>query len=124
MNLTDLSDCELLVMKCLWDVGSPMSVAELIVRIEKMYDKKYKETTVYTFLKRLRDKGYVSSYKKGTSYFSPLVSEDEYLDGYSKKMSDFLGRESANSFLSAFYRHQNYTEEEWEEIRRIRDELD
>ncbi|MCD8009818.1 MAG: BlaI/MecI/CopY family transcriptional regulator [Lachnospiraceae bacterium] len=124
MNLTDLSDCELLVMKCLWDVGSPMSVAELIVRIEKMYGKKYKETTVYTFLKRLKDKGYVSSYKKGTSYFSPLVSEDEYLDGYSKKMSDFLGRESANSFLSAFYRHQNYTEEEWEEIRSIRDELE
>ncbi len=124
MNLTDLSDCELLVMKCLWDVGSPMSVAELIVRIEKMYGKKYKETTVYTFLKRLKDKGYVSSYKKGTSYFSPLVSEDEYLDGYSKKMSDFLGRDSANSFLSAFYRHQNYTEEEWEEIRSIRDELE
>ncbi|MCD8330793.1 MAG: BlaI/MecI/CopY family transcriptional regulator [Lachnospiraceae bacterium] len=124
MNLTDLSDWELLVMKCLWDVGSPMSVAELIVRIEKMYGKKYKETTVYTFLKRLKDKGYVSSYKKGTSYFSPLVSEDEYLDGYSKKMSDFLGRDSVNSFLSAFYRHQNYTEEEWEEIRSIRDELE
>ncbi|MCD8077308.1 MAG: BlaI/MecI/CopY family transcriptional regulator [Lachnospiraceae bacterium] len=124
MNLTDLSDCELLVMKCLWDIGSPMTVPELIVRIDKIYGRSYKETTVYTFLKRLKDKGYVSSYKKGTSYFSPLVSEDEYLDSYSKKMSDFLGRESANSFLSAFYRHQNYTEDEWEEIRRIRDELD
>ncbi|MCD8053177.1 MAG: BlaI/MecI/CopY family transcriptional regulator [Lachnospiraceae bacterium] len=124
MNLTDLSDCELLVMKCLWDVGSPMTVAELIVRIEKIYGKSYKETTVYTFLKRLKDKGYVSSYKKGTSYFSPLVSEDEYLDSYSRKMSDFLGRESANSFLSAFYRHQNYTEDEWEAIRSIRDDLE
>ncbi len=118
MNLTELSDCELLVMKCLWDVETPMSVSELIERIQSVYSKIYKETTVYTFLKRLRDKGYVSSYKKGASYFMPVVSEKDYLDGYAKRLSDFLGRKSSDLFLSAFARYQQYTDQEWEEIRK------
>lgn len=124
MNLTDLSDRELLVMKCLWDVGTPMTVGELIIRIKRIYGIEYKETTVYTFLKRLRNKGYISSYKQGGSHFMPLVEEDDYLEQYSKTMSDFWGRKSSNTFLSAFYRHQNYTEAEWDEIRRLRDDLE
>ena len=79
MNLTDLSDRELLVMKCLWDAASPMTVSELIERIQQEYDIAYKETTVYTFLKRLKDKNYVTSYKKGSSHFSPTGEENDYL---------------------------------------------
>ena len=124
MNFTDLSDCELHLMKCLWDEGTPLSVTSLLERIEANYGKIYKETTVYTFLKRMRDKGYVTSYKKGTSYFSPLITEEEYLNDYSRKMAEFLGKGSSRTFLSAFFKHQNYTDEEWEDIRSLRDELE
>ena len=124
MNFTELSDCELLVMKCLWEENKPMSVTELLERIKNDYGKEYKETTVYTFLKRMKEKGYVTSYKKGTSYYSPLVSEKDYLEDYSKKMAEFWGERSSKAFLSAFFRCSNYSAQEWDEIRRLSDELD
>ncbi len=117
MNLTDLSDRELLVMKCLWDVAAPMTVSELIERIQQEYNIAYKETTVYTFLKRLKDKNYVTSYKRGSSHFSPTVDEKDYLFHYARTMSDFWGRDSSNIFLKAYGEAQNYSDAEWEAIK-------
>lgn len=91
MNFTSISDCELLVMKCLWTAGEPISVHVLIEELDKQYDKKYKETTVYTFLSNLRKKKYVDSYKKGASYFYPLISEDDYVKQYAQVMRSFWG---------------------------------
>ncbi|MDO5410468.1 MAG: BlaI/MecI/CopY family transcriptional regulator [Lachnospiraceae bacterium] len=91
MNFTGISDCELLVMKCLWDAGQPISVHVLITELDKQYSKKYKETTVYTFLSNLKKKSYVDSYKKGASYFYPLVSEEAYVKHYAQVMRSFWG---------------------------------
>lgn len=46
MNFTGISDCELLVMKCLWDSGEPVTVHGLITELDKQYGKKYKERNV------------------------------------------------------------------------------
>ena len=54
MNFTGISDCELLVMKCLWTAEQPVSVYVLISELDKQYGKEYKETTVYNFLSNLR----------------------------------------------------------------------
>jgi len=123
MNFTELSDCELMVMKCLWEENGELTVKDLLDRIEARYGKVYKETTVYTFLKRMRDKQFITSRKQGTSYFSALVTEDEYLNDYSRKMAEFLGKDASRTFLSAFFRTQNYTSQEWDEIRSLNDEL-
>ena len=118
MNLTDLSDRELLVMKCLWDVAGPMTVGDLIERIQQVYGISYKETTVYTFLKRLKDKNYVTSYKKGSSHFTPTVAENDYLDQYAKTMAEFWGKESSNRFLQSYAANIPYTAKEWEGLRK------
>ena len=110
MNFTDLSDRELMVMKCLWESGSPMTVGELIISIEEAYNIVYKETTVYTFLKRLKDKKYVSSYKKGTSRFSPKVGETEFLEDYAARMADFWSADASKTFLSAYERFMEQSE--------------
>lgn len=117
MNLTDLSDRELLVMKCLWDAEMPLTVGDLIERIQQEFGIAYKETTVYTFLKRLKDKSYVTSYKKGSSHFSPSVDEKSYLEHYAGKMAAFWGRESSGCFLKAFAEAGGYSAEEWEAVR-------
>lgn len=99
MNFTGISDCELLVMKCLWRAGQPISVHVLIEELDKQYNKKYKETTVYTFLSNLRKKSYVDSYKKGASYFFPLVSEKDYVKNYAQVMRKFWGDETLSVFM-------------------------
>jgi len=104
MNFTDLSDRELMVMKCLWESGSAMTVGELIISIEEAYGIVYKETTVYTFLKRLKDKKYVTSIKKGTSRFSPSVGETSFLEDYAARMADFWSTDASQTFLAAYSR--------------------
>ncbi len=118
MNLTKLSDRELLVMKCLWDINAPMTVGDLIERIHDVYGISYKETTVYTFLKRLKDKEYVTSYKKGSSHFSPTVTEEDFLKSYAVTMADFWGKDAATIFLRAFNQRLPYTAKEWDAIRK------
>lgn len=110
MNFTDLSDRELMVMKCLWESDSPMTVGELIISIEEAYNIVYKETTVYTFLKRLKDKKYVTSYKKGTSRFSPCVGETEFLEDYAARMADFWSEDASKTFLAAYGRFMGQSE--------------
>lgn len=63
MNLLDITDGELLVMKCLWDEDRPLSVEEIIGGLKGKFHKDNKCSTVYTFLSRLREKGYVDSYE-------------------------------------------------------------
>ena len=116
MNMTDLSDRELLVMKCLWDASAPMTVGDLIDKIHQEYGIAYKETTVYTFLKRLKDKNYVTSYKRGSSHFKPAVDENEFLHHYAETMSAFWGRDASNVFLGTYAETQGYTAEEWKSL--------
>ena len=118
MNLTELSDRELLVMKCLWDAAGPLTVGDLIEKIEQGYGIAYKETTVYTFLKRLKDKNYVTSYKKGSSYFTPTVSEKDYLENYAKVMADFWGKTSSTVLLQSYARNIRFSVKEWDAIRK------
>ena len=44
------------------------------------YGVEYKDTTVYTYLKNLLKKGYVSCYKRGVYFYSPLKDEKEYFN--------------------------------------------
>ena len=58
MITRDLSDCETLIMKIIWDAKEDVAVQELIVRLRERFGKDYARTTVVTFLKKLSDKGY------------------------------------------------------------------
>lgn len=119
MNFTGISDCELLVMKCLWTAEQPVSVHVLISELDKQYGKKYKETTVYTFLSNLRKKMYVDSYKKGASYFYPLVSEDDYVKQYAQVMRSFWGDRALNVLIDSMIFPEGSNPEEKAQIERL-----
>lgn len=119
MNFTGISDCELLVMKCLWNAGQPISVHVLIAELEKLYGKKYKETTVYTFLSNLKKKMYVDSYKKGASYFYPLISELDYVRQYAQIMRTFWGEESLKVLVETMLSPDGDSNEKSEQIEEL-----
>lgn len=116
MNLSDLSNRELMIMKCLWTANEPVTVNDLIRIIQSTYHIAYRETTIYTFLKRLKDKQYVTAFKRGSSYFSPSVSEYDFLVHYAETLADFLGKRSSEVFLRAIRGSLDLDDSEWNSL--------
>ena len=124
MNLSEITDGELLIMKCLWDEDHPLSAEEIIDALKFRFQKESKGSTVYTFLSRLKDKGYVDSYKKGASYYFYLVSQEDFLKKYSQTLSDFWDEKGRKQLLAAFIQRQNYSEQKRKRIQESIDDLD
>ncbi len=82
---SELSECELTIMKCVWDAKEPITCSQIMAELKAKYDLEYKDTTVYTFLKNLKNKGFVDSERNGLTYYSSLRSEDEYRTELLKK---------------------------------------
>ena len=75
-----LSECELVVMKCIWDHNDhEMVLSEIVKTLSEEYGRTWNPNTVSTFLTRLIRKNYLSSTRQGRYFFYQiLVSEAEY----------------------------------------------
>lgn len=91
-KLSRMSDCELLIMLCVWSEEDPVCVQQIQEKL-KRYDKDYAQTTIYTIIKSLERKGFLSRKKKGTSYFTALVSKDDYKKELLDNVNLFFGDE-------------------------------
>lgn len=64
-HFNELSPCEALIMKLIWEAPQDIPVQELIDRLRDDYGKDYARTTVVTFVGKLKDKRFVDTYRKG-----------------------------------------------------------
>lgn len=79
MDTNDISTCERLVMKIIWDSTEDLALQEVMDRVNEENGKTWKPQTVSTFLARLVKKGYLSVYRKGRySYYQPAVSKEDF----------------------------------------------
>ena len=79
METNDISVCERLVMKIIWDSTEELALQEVMGRVNEENGKAWKPQTVSTFLTRLVKKGFLSMYRKGRyCYYQPLVSKEEF----------------------------------------------
>ncbi len=75
----DISACEKLVMKVIWDSPEEMALQEIMTRVNAENNKAWKPQTVSTFLTRLVRKGFLTLYRKGRyCFYQPLVSKHEF----------------------------------------------
>ncbi|MCM1156851.1 MAG: BlaI/MecI/CopY family transcriptional regulator [Roseburia sp.] len=75
----DISVCERLVMKVIWDSTEDLALQEVMNRVNQENGKSWKPQTVSTFLARLVRKGFLTVYRKGRySYYVPAVSKQDY----------------------------------------------
>ena len=121
---SELSECELIVKKCIWDEGMPVTCARIMERLKGEYGLDYKDTTVYTFLKVLKDKGFVKSERKGVTYYTAIQEEEAYREEILRKTEKFLFGGSSARMISSLLHAKDMTVKEREEIKRIIDELD
>ncbi len=120
MEKTTLSDCEQMVMKCIWDSGEELGVKELMEIVNQKYDKTWKLQTVSTFVARLVKKGYLDMYRKGRTFFyRPLLKEEEYKGTLMKGYVQFWNRGSAAEFIACLCESLELSDHEKREIKEV-----
>lgn len=86
----NLTDCEKIVMKTIWDAGKDISLMEIMAAAEKRYSRNWKRQTVSTFLLHLIQKGYLTSYRVGrVFYYHEEIPIEEYKELVTKEFMDF-----------------------------------
>lgn len=121
---SELSECELTTMKCIWDAGEPITCAQIREVLREKYALDYKDTTVYTLLKSLQEKEFVESERKGLTYYKAIRDEEAYREEILKKTESFWFDGSSARMVAALLQTKDLSGEEREEIRRMIDELD
>jgi len=113
-----LTNAEEQVMKVIWELERAF-IRDLM---KEFPDPKPAQTTVFTLLKRMIDKGFVGfrSYGNSREYY-PRVSKSEYFSTQiSNIIKDFFNN-STGQFASFFADETEMTKEELEELRAIVD---
>lgn len=95
-----LPDAELEVMQALWACTAPVArtdIEEILFKTHPMA-----MTTLLTLLTRLSEKGFLTIEKNGRrSYYTPCITQDEYLASQSKNFFEKLCGGSLSVFANA-----------------------
>ena len=122
-TIKNSSDSETVLLEILWNEDKPLSVSQMMERLEERQIK-WAYTTVGTFLKRMEKKGLVSSVKEGRSYYYRAeVKKGEITTGPAKYIDKYF-KGSLNEFLAAFTRERSLTKDEIRELKELTDSLD
>lgn len=121
----ELSACETLIMKVVWDAKEDIAVQELIVQLKEQYGKDYARTTVVTFLGKMADKGFVSTHRRGKNAFVHAEkSEDAYKSRLMNEETDFWFEGQIDQLVSAVSSKRALSKEEIQHMRELLDSLD
>lgn len=121
----DLSSCEKMIMKIVWDAKGDIPTPEVIEQIKTKYGKDYARTTVATFIQRLIEKGFVTTYRRGRiAYIHAERDEKQYTLNFLKHIREFWFQGQLTSLFSALCEESKPTAEEVEQLRKLIDEMD
>ena len=109
----NLTKAELNVMNILWDKGQA-TVSEII---GEMSEPKPAYTTVLTVMQVLTRKEVVQPERQGKAHvFRPLLSREEYIDGFLNEPRDTVFKGSVRSFFSYFVKKERLSKEEVQQL--------
>lgn len=110
-----ISGSEMKLMQLIWKNDREMTSQELIAELGSTW----KPTTILTFLKRLTEKGILTSRKKGkTSYYKAAVTENEYKQEQTEEFINEIHNGSLNSLMSALCLGDKVSKDELEDIKK------
>ena len=105
-------------MQALWSLPEDGALSSEIM--DRMPEPKPAPTTLLTFLKILKDKGFVSSTKEGKAQrFRAEVSKDGYTRMYMKEVKQTFFGGSLSSLVSFFAKEEQLNDQEIQEILNI-----
>ena len=110
-----LTKSETQVMKALWELPESRGYSSEIM--SRLPDPKPAPTTLLTFLKILKDKGYVESVKNGKAHlFYAIINREEYMRHYMADVKSTFFGGSLSSLVSFFAKEENLSDSEIREI--------
>ena len=108
-----LTKAELRAMNILWDMGQA-TVNEIMERIP---EPKPAYTTILTVMQVLTSKKIVGAQRRGkANVFRPLISREQYVDGFMEETRNTLFKGSLKNLLLYFARKEKISTEELIEI--------
>jgi predicted transcriptional regulator len=120
MVYENLTECELLVMKAVWDSEEELSLMEIMDRVNAQRHKAWMPQTVSTFLSRLVKKRYLSSYRKGRQFFYEiLIPLEEYKERLAWEYLIFWHGDDAGDFLKSLTQARALRDDEKETIKKL-----
>ena len=113
-----LTKAETQVMNALWSLPGSKGYSSEIM--EKLPEPKPAPTTLLTFLKILKEKGFVQAEKTGKAQlFSAAISKEKYTRAYLKEVQNTFFGGSFASLVSFFAKDEQLSNEEVSEILEI-----
>ena len=123
MDTNDISACERLVMKVIWDSTEDLALQDIMNRVNQENGKSWKPQTVSTFLARLVRKSFLTVYRKGRySFYQPAVSKEDFWKATVQENARFFDKGD----MAAFACHlceDALTKEEVQVLKKKLDEL-
>ena len=120
----ELSPGETLVMKAIWETGKDICIQDLVAVMKERFGRDYARTTVVTFVLRLTNKGFVSTYRvKKNSFVHAEKSEQEYRREIAARDMEFWFGGSALEFLTAIHEVGGLSEQEIRKAKEYLNEL-
>ena len=111
--MLELTNTEQVIMKCIWEIGDNVAVADLLERLKTEYGKEYARTTISVFMSYLREK------RSHAYVYKPLISEQDYQKELMKRYQKTSFSGSAVEFIRAYLDSQELTAEDLEAIREL-----
>ena len=110
------------VLHHVWALGEA-TVADVRERILEDRDVAY--TTIMTVMKKLAEKGYLAYRKEGRSYvYSPARPPDEVQHSLLSGVMKNVFKGSPMALVQTLVRHEDLSDEERREIKRLIDEME
>jgi len=112
-----IADTELEIMKVVWKNNTPITSSDIVRELKVLMG--WKETTIYTLISRLVEKGFLSQEKqKNISCYSPTISEQEYTLEQTQGFIDKMFGGDASQLVSMLYENKKIKAGEIEYLRK------
>ena len=123
----ELTNIEMLIMKCIWDTPEELALSQLVAMVNERFGKDWRPQTISTYLAHLVRKGYLSMRRQGKVFlYTPEVTEKQYRASQMDELVHYWGDPGTpREFLSAFFATEDEEEEDdLGDLLNLMDELD
>lgn len=115
MSIIKIPESELEIMKSIWSSQIPVSSKEIVKIMEDR--KGWKITTVLTLLSRLTKKKFIDAKReKRITYYTPIVTESEYLGFETKDFFQKVHGNSLKSFITTLHDNDDISDDDLDEL--------
>lgn len=118
MEEYSLSECEQVVMKCIWDSTEDLGVQQITSTVNEKYKKAWKQQTVSTFLVRLVKKEFLDMHRKGRYFFyHPRITKEAYRDKILEEYIGFWNDGKVSTFVDGLFDSDVLSKQQKKEVK-------